>query len=351
MTSSIVSLSTAATPASLRPDYWAQALGTLCGRLRADGFGAGTIDGHVDYATIGRLRLCRIEVSRHRIAHPAAWTQLGGHAVVKVLFQTGGTSVFEQDGRRIAVTPGDGLAYDVSRPHLITSSALTKHDVVIIPRHLVEQRGVGPEQLLARHFSARDGVGRLAHDFVLSAFNQAPSLSPGCELQVADALLELVLLPFLAEERDKRTGREALTARIKTLIRANLSDPELSVERLSSALDCTKRYLHMSFAGEDTTITGYIWQKRLEKCLEELELGQGSGKTLTDIAFSWGFSSSSHFTHLFKKRYGLPPSVIQRRTNGFQGRSDLIAIPGETAAESVPPADHDGGPVTPVERT
>jgi AraC-like DNA-binding protein len=69
----------------------------------------------------------------------------------------------------------------------------------------------------------------------------------------------------------------------------------------------------MSFAEEGTTITGYIWQKRLERCREELEFGPKPGKTLTDIAFSWGFSSSSHFTHLFKKRYGIPPSAFQRR--------------------------------------
>lgn len=315
MTNSIVSLDTSATPAPLRPDYWARALGTLCGQLRADPFGAGTIDGHIDYATIWRLRLCQIEVSQHRIAHPASWLEPGGHRVIKVLFQTYGTSIFEQDGRRLVIAPGDCLLYDVSRPHVITSPALTKHHVVIIPRQLVELRGVPLGQLHAQQVSAREGAGRLAHDVVVSAFNQAPALSPGCELQVAEALLDLVLLPFLSEASIKRSGREALTSRIKALIRENLSDPDLSIEQLSSALDCTKRYLHMSFTDEGTTITGYIWQKRLEKCREELEFGSRSGKTLTDIAFSWGFSSSSHFTHLFKKRYGMPPSAVQRQAH------------------------------------
>ncbi|MEP9378536.1 helix-turn-helix domain-containing protein [Aquabacter sp. CN5-332] len=315
MTHSIVSLSTATTPAPLRAEYWAQALGTLCGRLHADAFGDGTIDGHIDYATIRRLRLCEIEVSRHRIAHPASWTERGGHPVIKVLFQTCGTSIFEQDGRRLVIGPGDCLVYDVSKPHAITSPALTKHHVVIIPRPVMEQRGVPLERLQAQQVSAREGAGRLAHDFVLSVFNEAPSLSPGCEVQVAETLLDLVLLPFFSESCLKRSGPEALRSRIKTLIRANLSDPNLSIEQLSSRLDCTKRYLHMSFADEGTTITGYIWQKRLEKCREELELGPGSGRTLTDIAFSWGFSSSSHFTHLFKKRYGMPPSAVQRQAN------------------------------------
>jgi AraC family transcriptional regulator, positive regulator of tynA and feaB len=341
MASSIVSLSTSETPAPRRPEYWAQALGTLCGRLHADAFGAGTIDGHIDYATIRRLRLCQIEVSRHRIAHPASWTDLGGNPVIKVLFQTYGTSIFEQDGRRFVIAPGDCLIYDVSRPHVITSPALTKHHVVIIPRRLVEQRGVPLDQLHARQVSAREGAAHLAHDFVMSVFNEAPALSPDCEMQVAEALLDLVLLPFFSESCFRRSGREALTFRIKAFIRENLSDPDLSIERLSAALDCTKRYLHMSFADEGTTISGYIWQKRLEKCLEELELGPRSGKTLTDIAFSWGFSSSSHFTHLFKKRYGFPPSAIQRQANHANPDFGPAQAGDGSKVAGVPQTDHD----------
>jgi AraC-like DNA-binding protein len=311
MTHSIVSLSTATTSAPLRSEYWAEALGKLCGRVHADAFGAGTIDGQIDYATIWRLRLCQIEVSQHRIAHPASWPEPGEHPV-KVLFQTYGTSIFEQDGRRLVIAPGDCLLYDLARPHVITSPALTKHHVVIIPRQLLEQRGLPLDRFQAQQISAREGAGRLAHDFVVSVFNEAPALAASCELQVADTLLDLVLLPFLSDASFGQSGRAALSSRIKALIRQNLSDPDLSIEQLSSSLECTKRYLHMSFADEGTTITSYIWQKRLEKCLEELELHPRSGKTLTDIAFSWGFSSSSHFTHLFKKRYGMPPSVVQR---------------------------------------
>jgi len=313
MSSTVVSLSTTTSPAALRPDYWAQVLGSLCGRLSADGFGATTIDGHVDYAAISRLRLCNIEVSRHRISHPAPCARSGGPEVVKVLFQTFGISIFEQDGRRYVIAPGDGLAYDVTRPHVITSLALTKHHVVIIPRQLLEQRGIPPERLFARHFSAREGAARLAKDFALSAFDQAPSLSSGCEQQVSDAFLDL-LLPFFGDGSGRLIGRDVIVSRVKTLIRENLSNPELSIDQISSAMKCTKRYLHMSFADESTTITEYIWQQRLERCLKELQLGRSSGKTVTDIAFSWGFSSSSHFAHLFKKRYGMPASLIQRQS-------------------------------------
>ena len=35
-------------------------------------------------------------------------------------------------------------------------------------------------------------------------------------------------------------------------------------------------------------------------------------KTITDVAFSWGFSSSSHFSRVFRKYFGVVPSSIHK---------------------------------------
>jgi AraC-like DNA-binding protein len=48
----------------------------------------------------------------------------------------------------------------------------------------------------------------------------------------------------------------------------------------------------------------------LQNCRQELEAH--AGKTITDVAFSWGFSSSSHFSRVFRKYFGFVPSSIHR---------------------------------------
>jgi AraC-like DNA-binding protein len=64
----------------------------------------------------------------------------------------------------------------------------------------------------------------------------------------------------------------------------------------------------MLFSERGITISDYIWRARLQNCRQELEtLG---GKTITDVAFSWGFSSSSHFSRVFRKYFGIVPSSI-----------------------------------------
>lgn len=297
-----------------RPRFWADSLSELCGRLHTDPFGAETIDGRIEYGSIGQLKLCQIEASRHRVALPAEWTGEGRHPVVKVVLQTQGASIFEQDGQCVKVSPGEGIAYDVSRPHRISNPAFTKHLVVIIPRDLALRHGFKPSVIAGHHFSARGGIGRLASDLVHSAFKEMPAISHDCENELANSILSLLFLPLPQnrQARNELSPGEVMKRQIKDYIRRNLHDPDLCIERIAAAMNCTKRYLHMAFASEGTTIAKYIWMIRLEHCRHELESAHGSGTTITDVAFSWGFNSSSHFIRVFKEKFGVSPSHFLR---------------------------------------
>jgi AraC-like DNA-binding protein len=233
------------------------------------------------------------------------------HPYVKILFQTHGTSHFEQGGRRIELMPGDCLAYDVSCPHSIVSPSLTRHEVVIVPTQLLQERGFHSDKMSACKLSARTGTGRIAHEFVLAAFGEAPKLSPLTSNGVADTLIDLLLLPLReAGTMFDRAGPVVLYERAQAFIHDHLRDPELSIDKISDSLGCTKRYLHMLFSERGMTVSDYIWRARLVHCRQELETS--GAKTITDVAFSWGFSSSSHFSRVFRKFFGVVPSSIHK---------------------------------------
>lgn len=311
MSAGVRSLTTSGLAPKQRIAYWTHALAELCGQFDIDPLDAPSLDGQIDCATISRLKLCRIEVSRHRVALPSARHRAGEHPFIKILFQTHGTSRFEQQGQRIDLGPGDCLAYDVSAPHSIVSESLTRHDVVIVPEALLQERGFHPGRMIACKLSARSGAARIARDVVHSAIGEASTLTASTAPGVADTLLDLLLVPFrqIANAAD-RSGPAALHLRAQAFIHEHLRDPDLSIDRISAALGCTKRYLHMVFSERGTTISDYIWQMRLRNCHQELTAYRGA--TVTDVAFAWGFSSSSHFSRLFKKHFGVAPSAVCR---------------------------------------
>jgi len=38
------------------------------------------------------------------------------------------------------------------------------------------------------------------------------------------------------------------------------------------------------------------------------------GKTITEIAFFWGFSDSAHFSRSFRRRFGISPRIFRAQT-------------------------------------
>src|SRR3982075_1678972 len=311
MSDTVHSLSTSGLAPKRQIQCWTDALTELCGHFDIVPMGPSSSEGRTNSPTVSRLKLCQIEASQHRLAHTVSRSRSSEHPYVKILFQTHGISYFEQEGRHIELMPGDCLAYDVGCPHTIVSPGLTRHEVVIVPKELLQERGFRLDKRSACKLSARTGTGRIAHDFAHAAFDEATKLSPNSAIGVADSLIDLLLLPLReADTMFDRVGPEAMYIRAQVFIREHLRDPDLCIDQISIALGCTKRYLHMLFSDRGMTVSDYIWQARLQHCRHELETH--AGKTVTDVAFSWGFSSSSHFSRVFRKYFGIAPSSIHK---------------------------------------
>ena len=316
MSDTVHSFSTSGLAPKKQIQVWSDALTDLCGYFDVDPMQASSFEGRINYTTVSQLKLCQIEASQHRLAHTISRARLSEHPYVKILFQTYGISHFEQAGRRIDIMPGDCLAYDVSCPHTIVSPSFTRHEVVIVPKALLRERGFRLEKMSPCKLSARNGTGRIAYDFVHAAFDEATKLSPYNAIGVADSLIDLLLLPLReADTMFDRAGPEAMYIRAQAFIREHLRDPDLCIDQISAALGCTKRYLHMLFSDKGMTVSDYIWRARLVHCRQELETQ--AGKTITDVAFSWGFSSSSHFSRVFRTYFGFVPSAIHKAQHGI----------------------------------
>lgn len=293
-----------------RVALWSDALTAVCGPLETDPLGA-ALDGTMTFGNLGRLQIGHIHVSRHRVGLTPAMARAERHSVAKVIVQTAGVSVYEQHGECVTLTPGDGLVYDVSQPHAITSTETTEHLVVTVPHDLVAGRGIRLDRLSAQRFSARTGVGRLAADLIQSTFSELGTISPACEDDLAASLLSLM---FLSLPSEAGHASEVLRHRIEGYIRDQIRDPELSIDKIAGALRCSKRYLHMAFAACDRSITDHIWATRLDGCRGDL--ARQSERTISEIAFAWGFSSSAHFSRAFRKRFGVTPTAFRRGDRG-----------------------------------
>jgi len=69
--------------------------------------------------------------------------------------------------------------------------------------------------------------------------------------------------------------------------------------------------LGFSHEGEDATVGRLIRNRRLDKCHQELQNPAFAEKPISQIAYSWGFNNPSHFSRIFKERFGKSPQAMR----------------------------------------
>ncbi len=115
------------------------------------------------------------------------------------------------------------------------------------------------------------------------------------------ALQEGKVAPIALQSND-----EVLMERIMKVINENLNNSMLSVEMLTQEVGMSRTHLHRRIKSmTGLTPSDFIRSIRLRQAAELLK---NKDLTITQVAYSVGFSSQTHFSNAFKKMYGLSPT-------------------------------------------
>jgi AraC family transcriptional regulator, positive regulator of tynA and feaB len=87
---------------------------------------------------------------------------------------------------------------------------------------------------------------------------------------------------------------------------AHLGDPDLTPQSLAAAHGISVRSLHLLFEREGLKVAQWIRDRRLERCRDTLARPEWQGRII-DLALQWGFNDPSHFSRVFRQRYGRAP--------------------------------------------
>lgn len=315
-----------------RLPYWKDLIWQLLGRLRSEARSEGEFRGRMVHCDAGDVKLCRLSASSHRVSRTPDLIRQDDRGFLKVVFQLEGSTWFEQGGRKTLLSPGEWSIYDTMKAYTVSNTSDIEQMVLLVPREKVLAAHLNPDELLVQRYDAQAGIGRLAGELMHRAFEEIETCSAESAETIGDAVAQL-LRQSLMERAGKPTSltlREALRDRIRTYIQRNLRDPDLSIDRIAAALRCSKRNLHKAFSNDGATISDSIWRLRLEHCRRDLASPACAWKSITEIAYSWGFSSATHFSKAFREAYGISPKLY-RMSAGSEAAS---AEEGSGASQS-----------------
>jgi AraC-like DNA-binding protein len=312
--SSLKCVSTEGIKVSDRREFWQTNVSRLCGKHEFELPSDQAFDASIEYTNVADLVFCRLSAPvPHRVFHTAAATRRDDRGLLKAVFQTEGSSLVEQGGHTTMLQPGDWTIYDTAKASSMMVPGSARMFFLILPRERVFARNFDLGNLVAHRFSGSRGLGKLIWSLLSTAFDQIPEIRNRSSQDVADIVVQMIRLALLesVDELDWVDSKEAIRQHVKHYISNHLRDPDLSIAKLADTTHCTKRYLHMAFHSENLSISDYILKLRLKRCREDLLNPAYVRRSITEIAYSWGFNNSNHFSRCFKEAFGVSPRHLR----------------------------------------
>jgi AraC-like DNA-binding protein len=229
--------------------------------------------------------------------------------------QIHGSCGISQDGREARLEVGDFGLLDATRPFHMTFAGPAKAVVIGIPEGLLRRQLAQPERLVALRMSYAENLNSVLSDFVRSLWRQCEINVEGVGTNLASALLNLTAAAYdrLAVAHAPGSAHlEAMRLRVIHHIEKHLGDCELSPQSIAAMLATSSRYVHSIFTRGEETLSRYILRRRLEESARMLASAAQRTRSVSAIAFDYGFSSSTNFGKVFREHYGMTPTQYRQ---------------------------------------
>jgi AraC-like DNA-binding protein len=293
-------------------EYWNDLAASTMAAMTADPTDVVTFCGRMRRMEVGEVRA--VEVFSHGVRVERSPAQVARSAETAFLLelQLDGVSVTRQGGRQARLEPGDFTLLDCARPFEVRCAAPMKLLVLRVPRVLLGKYLGCPEAMAAIPMCAEGESNGLTSRFLRDLWSRSDAaLESDRADHAARAALELVAYAYggLPEARGGSVSPvSAHRIRVLDYVEAHLSDPSLNPAGIADALRMSRRYLHCVWKIQDgESLARYVLRRRLEECARSLRDPLHARRSITAIAFDWGFAGMPHFCSAFRERYAISP--------------------------------------------
>jgi AraC family transcriptional regulator, positive regulator of tynA and feaB len=230
--------------------------------------------------------------------------------------QIAGTLALEQEGREAVLEAGDLTLIDPMLPYSGTFPSRSDLLILKLPRADLEARIGNIRRMVALAMKPLDPETSLASSFLGMLPAHVGKMNHVAEEVVKHQTIDLIALSLgNMIQRDKpriSSARGLVLLKVRAVIETRLSDPALDGKAVAAAAGVSVRYANSVLAEEGTSIARYIRERRLARCQRALEDPKQAHRSLSEIAYGWGFSDMTHFGRSFRKAYGILPSVYRK---------------------------------------
>lgn len=287
-----------------------------CGRLQVTGKNEGDFHGEMVLAQLGHVRSSLIAADPHTVARTRWSRRSEEEEFVYLCGVLAGQAEVVQDDRSGVARAGNMVAFDNARPFTLSMATRFRMMVLKIPHRVIGVAPPATAQLTARCWSGAQGVAALLSPLLLGLAGHMHEFDAATAQQVGCSITSLITTLFGEHLRrnpdDPQAGRQALLLRVQAYVRDNLGDSQLTPRALAKHHHISVRHLQKLFQEQGLSPASFIRDQRLARCAADLRDPRLAQVPVALIGERWGLSAASHFSRLFRERFGVSPQEYRK---------------------------------------
>ncbi|MGD9915529.1 MAG: helix-turn-helix domain-containing protein [Rhizobiaceae bacterium] len=271
--------------------------------------------GFIREAKFGEVVITDILLSEQRIRRNNQHiSRLDKECYYIQLVQRGNISVVQR-GETYRSNPARGAIFSAAEQYELYGHGEVRSIYLELPRDEFAQRFPREQIPTVAAINTTNGLGRITTEFCAALAAEGATLETASRVPLGGQLMDMLALTLLSAEGEipamEGAVQQARLRSVQQWIDAHVKDEDLSLEKVAIANGMSLRYLHLLFERCDMSASEWIWNRRLQLCYDAI--ARGDGRSITAIAFDHGFSSSAHFSTMFRRRFGLAPRDVAKR--------------------------------------
>jgi AraC-like DNA-binding protein len=229
--------------------------------------------------------------------------------------------------------PGDFCVSSTEWQFEAESKGPASFDMLIIPQAALSPLITGGRLQCPFRLPSASPLGSLLGAAMDAAKAQAPLLPDELGEAVLRNLCGLVALTCSTSHDCAEQARDSLQSSrlvaVKRYVDLHLADSGMTPSSAAAAVGMSVRQLHRLFEPDNISFARYVSRQRLLRCRDTIAGATGTGRSVVDIAFGWGFNSMATFYRAFVSEFGASPAIVRAAS---QGRVSGIGTAEEEAS-------------------
>lgn len=266
-----------------------------------------SFSGRMAHSALDGIGLSTFESGAQEVVRTPSLIARDGRSLLLINVQIAGQSRAHQDGRSAALSAGDLIVLDSTRPYSLEFDAPFAQVVVQVPRLMLGSRS--PLASTAAVFGD-DGPGRVVADFIVGTARQQLT-HPVAAAALLPHLVGLVgsLLDWAAYDGRRPSTNTTIRQQIHRFVRQHAHDPSLDAERIAAAFSVSRRSLYRALAADGESLSTLIRRLRVEKAQHLLR--DRPDLPLAAVAAHSGFGGPAQLHRAFRESVGMTPALYR----------------------------------------